>query len=417
MIQSQQRLPFLAAVIVSKGSIMNNTYVDSKQLSLVQGVLDLMVEKQDSAGASCLIIKEGQEVGYFEAGWSNISSNIRIKRNSIFRIYSMSKIMTSVAAMILVQDGKLDLASPVSEYINSFDKPEIIKNKTVIPAKRPVIIQDLLNMTSGYGYGETDSESGKQTLALINKIVANIGTKNEYTTKEVAEEIGKLPLEFEPGSQFMYGLSADIMGAVIETVSGMKFSDFLGKRIWGPLNMKDTGFFVPEESQNRLSKVYETKDNQLFEYHGSHLGIRNSMNDEPAFESGGAGVASTIDDIASFAKMLLGNGELNGNRILTPKAIEFMSTSTLSRAKLDRLYDWESLPGFGYANLVRVLVNPEEAVTLCSKGEYGWDGWLGTYLSIDPMNKMAIILMQQLKDSGTTTYTRRIRNIVYASLR
>ena len=176
--------------------------------------------------------------------------------------------------------------------------------------------------------------------------------------------------------------------------------------------MKDTAFYVPQDKQSRLSKVYEATPDGLKTYHGSHLAVQNRMERNPAFESGGAGLVSTIDDYAAFAQMLLQNGSC----LLSPKTVEFMTGSRLMPALQNDVNRWESMPGYTYANLLRIMTNPEIAVSMGSRGEYGWDGWLGPYMTNDPANRLTLLIMQQKTGSGTTEYTRKIRNVVFSSL-
>lgn len=193
----------------------------------------------------------------------------------------------------------------------------------------------------------------------------------------------------------------------------MRFGEFLEERIFKPLGMQDTAFYVPQDKQTRLSKVYEPTSDGLKEYHYPHLGIQNRMALKPAFESGGAGLVSTIDDYKVFSQMLLHKGSFHGVTLLSPKTVEFMTGAHLSSSLQDYVNQWENLPGYTYANLLRIMTDPGTAVSLGSKGEYGWDGWLGPYLTNDPANRMTLLIMQQKTGSGTTEYTRRIRNVVF----
>ena len=202
----------------------------------------------------------------------------------------------------------------------------------------------------------------------------------------------------------------------MEVVSGMRFGDFLEKEIFTPLEMVDTGFWVPEEKQSRLVKTYECNEGKpSVLYTGNHLGIRNAMDRRPAFESGGAGLVSTIDDYSHFAQMLLNGGSYKGKQILSPAIVRFMTGHVLS-AEQQEVFEREGmawLEGFSYGNFMRVLVNPGRSITLGSKGEYGWDGWLGCYFANAPQDQMTILMMTQKKDSGTFRMTRLLRNTIY----
>jgi CubicO group peptidase (beta-lactamase class C family) len=181
--------------------------------------------------------------------------------------------------------------------------------------------------------------------------------------------------------------------------------------------MHDTGFWVPQEKRNRLATAYEmTNKNDPFPYEGNHLGIINAMDRQPAFESGGAGLVSTIDDYARFAQMLMNRGSLDNVQILKPKTVDYLTSSTLQAEQQENFDLWHTLSGHSYGNLMRVMTDHRQAGLLGSNGEYGWDGWLGAYFCNCPKDNLTILIMMQKKDAGTTSLTRKLRNTVYASL-
>lgn len=273
-----------------------------------------------------------------------------------------------------------------------------------------------MNMTSGLTYGGTD-ETGRQTDALFQEVIHGLKEENGGTisTVEFANRLGKVPLLYQPGQSWSYGTSADVVGAVIEVASGMRFGDFLKKEIFEPLGMNDTDFWVPAEKQDRLAKVYDCREGQSsVRYLDNNLGIQNDMAYRPAYEAGGAGLASTIDDYAKFTQMLLNGGTYNGVQILRPATVKFLGGHTLSAVQQAGFDNWIGLEGFSYGNLMRVLVDPTRAVTLGSKGEFGWDGWLGCYMEVVPEQNMTFLMMTQKKDAGTYTLSRKIRNIIFS---
>lgn len=400
------------------------------QSNSIQTVLDNAVKNNFLAGVNALVYKDGKEAGYWEAGFADIENKIPYKRNTICRMFSMSKTVTSVAAMILVEEGKLDIAEELGFYLTDFWNLQVCeergRNGTPHKAARNILIQDLLNMTSGYGYGAPDENGfyGEHlTSALLADINSDVTGANKITTQEVAHRLASIPVNFEPGTDYNYGLSADILGAVIEKVSGKKFSDFLKERIFNPLGMTDTDFYVPENKQSRLSKVYrsmwskEADGNILVPYTDCNLGIQYKMDKAPAFESGGAGLCSTIDDYMKFTLMLTNGGELNGHRILQKKTVEYLASAKLSD-ELQKKFDAKMghLQGYTYCNLLRIALDKGKCKSLTENGEFGWDGWLGPYLSVDIKNNLAIVMTMQRVDSGTTTTTRRVKNIIYSSL-
>lgn len=399
--------------------------MNTNHLQYIQPLFDNAVEQNKLAGINLLIYKDGKEIAYFQSGYADRDNNKKYERNTICRMYSMTKPVTAVAAMILVEEGKLDISEELGVYLPSFWNLSVCESKeNVRKSYRNILIQDLLNMTSGYTYGAWSDEAPlgeKMTSELIQQLNEDVIGKNQITTQQVAERLSKIPVSFEPGTNYSYGLSADILGAVIEKVSGMRLSDFYRTKIFEPLKMMDTGFFVPQKKQSRLAKVYksiETQNGKKLElFTNCNLGIQDKMDHLPSFESGGAGLCSTVDDYMKFAQMLVNKGELNGKRILQTKTVEFLQNAVL-RSDLQQFFNlkMEHLSGYTYCNLMRVAFEPEKCQFLAEKGEFGWDGWLGPYLLVDIKNQLAIVMTMQRTDSGTTDVTRKMKNIVYSSL-
>ena len=272
-------------------------------------------------------------------------------------------------------------------------------------------------MTSGYTYGGADDEGMIQTQHLTDEMNERLTSDDPMTTAEFADRIGRIPLSFDPGTDFKYSYSADILGAVVEKVSGMRYGDFLKENIFDPLKMKDTGFYVPEDKLSRLSQAYRSVDGKLVRLSEPNLGVQIHIDKEPVFEAGGAGIKSTIDDYMRFTRMLIGEGELDGVRVLEPGTIRFMRSAGLTDMQqkgFDR--DHRLMQGYTYGNLMRVMVRPEIAQSFSVKGEFGWDGWLGTYMMVDPANSLTFVMMQQLVDGCAMGYIRKLRNIIYSAM-
>lgn len=380
------------------------------------------------AGMNCLVMQDNKEIGYWQSGYADIENNKVFSRNTICRMYSMTKPITACAAMILVQEGKLDFAEPIGNYLPEFYDLKIStepgRNGKIEKASRNILVKDLLNMTSGYTYGAwwDGAPCGEHlTSDLIQELNKDVETECKITTQEVASRLAKIPVSFEPGTDYQYGLSADILGALIEKVSGMKFSEFLKKRIFNPLKMYDTDFYVPEEKQNRLANVYKSENTAegktLTLFTNPNLGIQSKMNKAPAFESGGAGLCSTVDDYMRFALMMVNKGELEGVRILNPGIVEYLASAKLTD-NLQSCFDrkMEHLSGYTYCNLLRVAIEKGKCTAITENGEFGWDGWLGPYVSVDLKNNLTVVITMQRTDSGTTETTRKIKNIIYSSL-
>lgn len=363
-----------------------------------------------------MVIQNGEEVFYHDDGWADLETGRLITRNSIFRLYSMTKPVTATSIMMLLERGEIDLFDSISKYIPTFKNQLIVKDGKLDQASREVNILDLLNMTSGLLYDGPDL-AGQHAYALFQELDNRLFSKNPMSTMEFASRLGQGPLSFDPGTHWQYGTSADVLGAIVEAVSGMPYGEFLKKELFEPLEMRDTGFWLPEEKRDRLVKTYQDDGTGgLKLYSGNHLGINHQLDRIPAFESGGAGLASTIDDAAKFTTMLLNQGTYNGVQLLKPKTIGFLTTASLTTVQQKGFEAWHTLCGHGYGNQMRIMTDPSKAGFIGSAGEYGWDGWLGAYFTNSPQDHLSILFMVQKKDAGTMPITRKLRNIVFSSL-
>lgn len=383
-------------------------------------VIKKSIEEKQVAGVSLLIQKAGEEICFLAEGLADREAEKAMERDTIFRLYSQTKPVCAVAAMILMERGELDLSKNVSDFLPGFSNQMVWEDGKNRSVKREMQVQDLLRMTSGLYYPDDTCEAGRQAAKVFEKIDERLLGDNPMTTIEIANALGKCSLGFEPASSWNYGTSADVLGAVIEVVTGMTLGEFMEKEIFAPLGMKDTAFWVPEEKQERLAKTYEmVKDGEeakLVLYQGNHLGIQNAMHRNPAFQSGGAGLASTLDDYMRFAKMLLNGGEYEGVRILSEETVKYLTQGELLDKQQKAFEEKWWLSGHTYANLMRVCQNPGKACMLTREGEYGWDGWLGMYFVNFPKENMTILMGMQKKDSGTWELTRKLRNIILSNL-
>lgn len=373
-------------------------------------ILQQAVESGEIAGANLLVLQGGKEIVYTQAG--KAAESRPFSRDTICRIYSMTKPVTAVAAMILVQQGKLDLGCGLEEVLPAFRNMQVWENGEKVPAKRPIFIKDLLNMTSGICYPGMD-HAGQEAARVFEEANERLYGDDPMTTMELANRLGDCALAFHPGEKWMYGASADVLGAVIEVVSGMPFGDFMKQEIFEPLGMADTGFYVPADKQHRLADVYRSTPNGMELFPTDNLAICYTMHRQPAFQSGGAGLVSTADDYAKLASSLLGHGK----QILSPATIDYMTKGRLMPWQLDSLqHGWDGLRGYGYSNLLRILEEPGMALLSGWAGEYGWDGWLGTYFCNCPQKDATVLLFTQRIDAGTLGVTRRLRNVLTAAL-
>lgn len=390
--------------------------LEPNTVNQLKKTLKASIDHHEIAGGNLMVIKDGEEVFYHEDGFADLESERPITRNSIFRLYSMTKPITATSVMILLERGVIDLFDPVSRYIPGFKNQKVEKNGELVPVGREVDIHDLLNMTSGLTYGGTD-KAGQHTEALFQELGSRLNGDNPIRTVEFANRLGEGPLSFEPGSYWQYGTSADVLGAIVEVVTGMRVGQFLKKEIFEPLEMMDTGFWLPEEKRNRLAKTYQDDGKGgLKLYAENHLGINHQMDLDPVFESGGAGLASTIDDAAKFASMLMNQGRLNGVQLLKPRTVQYLTSPSLTDWQQKGFDTWHTSRGHSYGNQMRIMTDPGRAGFIGSKSEYGWDGWLGTYFTNSPQDGLTLIFMIQKRDAGTMAVTRKLRNIVFSNL-
>lgn len=384
----------------------------------IEKIISQAVENGDTAGANVLVMKNGQELAYVQCGFRDMENKIPMNRDTIFRLYSQSKPVTAAAAVLLASRGMLDLGAWLSDFFPEYAVMYVNADGQRHEASKHITIRDLLNMTSGLAYPDGNTEGGRQSGTVFWELGNRLYSDSPMTTEEFARRMAHTELCYEPGERFMYGASADVLGAVIEKVSGMSFRDFLRKNFFEPLEMADTDFYVPEEKRHRLAKVYDYSDNGLYELRTDHLGLRYDRDAIPSFQSGGAGLCSTLDDYAKFAGMLMSGGMYLGRKIMPEAAVRFLTKGGIDLQLSCQLAEgWGGLTGYTYGNLMRVCSNEAQASLFASKGEYGWDGWLGTYFSNEPQHGITLLFGTQQAGIGRTgVLVRKIKNLVMSEL-
>jgi CubicO group peptidase (beta-lactamase class C family) len=363
-------------------------------------------------GAVILIQQHGHPV-YFEClGVRDIESRRPMTPDTIFRLYSMSKAVTSVAAMMLVEDGKLSLDDPVAKYIPAFADVKVGVEKTdesgkavlaLEPLRRPITIEDLLRHTSGLTYGFYGDSP-------VRKIYANSDMfDGDFDNATFAERIAKLPLAEQPGTRWDYGHSTDVLGRVIEVISGQSLYQFERQRLLDPLGMTETAFFVADAAQRPRIAEPMPKDRL-----GPVAGIKDPTVPR-RWESGGAGMVGTIGDYAHFVQMLLNGGTLDGRRYLKPETIALMASDHIgpeTKIARDLIYFPGDTSGFGLGFAVRTTV---PANTSWPLGEYRWDGAAGTFFFVDPRDDMFVIFMVQVPMQGGR-FQLALKTLIYEAL-
>lgn len=411
-----------------------------KQTDYIDRLITSEIRQNNLAGANILLLKNEKELYCQSYGMADIERGIPMTRDSLFRIFSMTKPVTCAAVMLLMERGMLDLYDPVSRYLPGFRNQTVLNpDGSTSPVMREMQIRDLLNMTSGLSYPDDCTPVGKMVAALFDEMTDAQDAGHGFSTVTLANRLGQLPLCYHPGSRWQYSTSADVLGAVVEIVSGKRFSDFLKEEFFLPLEMPDTDFYVPDDKKHRFTQLYRCTPQSMFAASqltdvvnalsssnmtapeqmnirpelGKNLGMEGYAH-RPVFESGGAGLVSTIDDYAHFATMLLQKGTYHGKRILSPKTAAFMCSPQLDDSFAKDL-NWDSLRGYRYGNLMRYLVNRSDA-TNADLGEFGWDGWCGTYFTVDPSEDFIMLYFVQRCDTGCNEVTRRLKTMSYALL-
>ena len=355
-------------------------------------------------GAVMLVARRGK-LAYFEAfGTRDPASGAPMRGDSIFRIYSMTKPIVSVAAMMLFEEGRFLLSDPLAQYIPEFANPKVAVERDnrleLVPAAREITIQDIFCHTSGLTYEFRGN-------GPVHKmyVEANAGLRGSRNS-EYVPALAKLPLLCHPGTRWEYSRSTDVLGYLVEKWSDMPLGDFLAERIFRPLGMDDTGFFVPERDHSRLAEAF-AQDPQT----GAAVTLLD-IRRKPALESGGGGLASTAADYARFSQMLLDMGSLDGVRLLGRKTLEYMTADHLDG--LPGTFDL-LVPGYGFGLGFTVRLTTGVAQTPGSVGQYGWGGLAGTTFWVDPAEQFFAVMMIQAPDQRV--YMRSLfRNMVYAAI-
>lgn len=369
----------------------------------LQQTLDTAIARRELPCGNVLVLKNGEEIAYAEGG-ADLLTGKPIARDTIFRLYSQTKPITAAAVALLVERGVLDLLEPVDKYLPGFARQTVIRaDGTTVWADRQVTLMDLLGMTAGLSY-PGDDPAGRYATRLFDANTQAILRGSGMSTVAFCNEIGKLPLAFQPGSEYRYSSCADVLGAVVELADGRLFSRFLREEFFEPLGMTDTGFCVTPRNQDRLVTCAQRAHMSTWAQMNLCVGRYEA---EPVFASGGAGLVSTLDDYARFATMLLNGGTLDGRQYLTPQTVAWLTSPQVPDGMF---WDWNN--GYNYGKLMRVCVDPGKVPGLARKGEYGWDGWLGTYFANFPDIGVTLLINQNVTDTGTAPVTRRLRNVV-----
>jgi CubicO group peptidase (beta-lactamase class C family) len=382
----------------------------SERLARLHAMLARHVKEEKQAGVISLVARNGRIVDWQVYGLRDREQKLPMEKDTIVRMYSMSKVISSVAVMVLVEENRLKLTDPVGKYLPKLEKMKVFvggsaKKPKLVDATRPITVKNLLTHTAGfiYGFGQTE----------IDKIYREANLLESPSMDAFIEKLSTLPLVHQPGERFSYGYSIDVLGAIVEKVSGMKFEQFVEERITRPLGMVDTSYDVPEAKRGRLAKVYTPdKEGKLGVVPETQLA---GVYAEPGrgFAAGGAGMFSTIGDYARFGQMLLNGGELDGVRLLGRKTVELMMANHLNQLARPTTGGDDAF-GFGLGGRVRIDMAKGNAPG--SLGQFGWSGAATTYFDIDPKEQTMILLVAQHFPFNEHDLFGQASTLIYASL-
>jgi len=389
-----------------------NASVDYKKLANIDTLINGYVNRDWVKGVATIIVKDGQVIQYKGYGYADATTKKPMQSNSIFRIASQTKAIVSAGILILYDEGKISLDDPVSKYIPEFAHENVLDSFhafdttfTTVPAKRDITIKDLLTHTSGIDYALIGTDNMNAIYAK-NNIHSGLGVFDQ-NLQDVMKTLGKLPLGFQPGTQWRYSLSVDLLGDLIEIISSMSLEDFLRKNIFEPLDMKDTWFNLPADKFNRLTTAY-TEDS----LHHIIPWPKGKMEIDPDYPkiskhyfSGGAGLSSTAYDYAVFLQMIMNGGNYNGKTILSKRTTEMM------------LHPQFSLGDDNFSLGFEITSDKTSAASSRNAGSFSWGGFFGTTYWGDPKAHLVCLIMTQQTPNSHYELSRKFEQLVYASLK
>ncbi len=389
----------------------------SERLKLLDREMSDWAKKEWMQGGVAILIRNGKVAYYKSFGYNDLEVKTIMNKDDIFRIASQTKAITSVAMLMLFEEGKFQLDDAVSKYIPAFKKQQVLDKfnaadttYTTVPAKSEITIRQLFTHTSGLGYAQIGSREANAIYAKSN-LTAGIGIQNDNLL-DAMNRLGKLPLMHQPGEKWTYGLNSDLLGCLVEILSGMTLSDFFRTRIFEPLGMKDTYFWVPKEKASRLVNLYrEDSTGHLVKAGNNMLNGPVGTNYpliESKYYSGGAGLSSTIYDYAVFLQMLLNNGVYNGKRLLSRNTVRIMTMNQIG----DISIRGDDKFGLGF----QIITDKSSGRTLAQAGTYSWGGAFATSYWVDPKEKLVMLFYRQLQGTTHSELPEKFRSLTYQAI-
>lgn len=373
------------------------------------------LSKKGIPGNSCAVMLDGKRVYEHYSGYADLEAQKPVGPDTLFRIYSMTKIFTCVAAMQLYEKGLFSLSDPVSEYLPEFTQMRVLASKPngkplEYPAAQKIRVEDLFGMTAGLTYFDDGGEAARVRAENLRKLESE---HPNYTTRDYAKMLASGPLAFEPGSHWRYSTCHEALGAFVEVVSGERFSAYIEEHICRPLGLHDTFFRCDEQTREaRLARFYQHQEDGSYERitdQDEHYALESRM------DRGGAGLLSTLGDYLTFAQTLTDGGvSEEGVRIIGEETLRLMRTNRLNAVQRQD-FDWIQYRGYGYGLGVRVMMDPAMAGG-GHMGEFGWSGMAGTWVMMDPAKRLTAVYMEQVAPSLEAYITPKLRNIIYSCL-
>ena len=380
--------------------------MSSQRLGKLKSEMQALVDRNQLPGVVTMVAKDGKVVEFDVAGKRDVESGAPLQKDSIFRIYSMSKPITGVAMMMLFEEGKWQLNDPVSKHIPEFANLKVAKVNpqsgavTQVAPDHPMTMRELMSHSGGLTYGVFGSTPVDKMYTDVNVL------DRDATLQAMIDKLGKIPLLHQPGERWHYSVSVDVQGYLVEKLSGQPFPEFLKQRIFEPLGMKDTAFYVPADKLNRFVSFYTYDKDRKFV---AHPGIPD-FSKPPGAPSGGGGLVSTAMDYMRFCQMLLNGGELDGHRLLSPLSVQLMRSNVLPASARTMG------PGTGFGLDFAVVEDPVAAGGYGGEGTFYWGGYAGTWFWIDPVYNMIVVGMIQIRGDGSPDVRGLSRNLTYQAI-
>ncbi len=413
---------------VTSSQVLNQTEpevagMSSERLKNLDNVIQKYIDEKKIPGGIFLVSRGGNLLYYKSFGMRNNETGVHYKLDDIFRIASMTKAVTTVAIMQLYERGKIWLDEPVSKYIPAFENQQVLdsfnekdSSYTTVPAKRPVTIRQLLTHTSGIVYGAFNP--GKLQAVYEKFNMNDVGLSHPtWSTEEFINRLAKVPLAFQPGEKWMYGLNMDVLGRIVEVVSGQTLAEYFRQNIFEPLEMNDTYFYLPENKQPRLVPVYNQTDDgfKLSDGEGGIGGLNYPKNTGNNHFAGGGGLSSTAIDYARFIETLVNNGSYNDFQLLSPKTIELMTSDQLILLN-KKGTGYSSIPGLTFCLGFQLLTEDAKGLNSKSVGTYEWGGYFNTKFFIDPQEDLIFVGMTQIVPFSHNDFWDKVYAAIYGSI-